>query len=222
MAIVSLNDKACNAVRSECVQAALAGEMHGKTLGPLSGSWFLLEQRGSNHRGSSLHHSHSHHLHLFLLRGGGCEVGSHFLLIVSIFQDVVVFLLPIFQRFITFCDDDVKCTLKHEDSSCRNCFLFFCKCSWQGLLLIHHPAQRDLGLHEENSNRKMMFTFKDERSPWGEAEGGNVSSWSSSFCSDDKSLTRIVFHYRSHRCVPNRILLYQTQNVLSVHQTPYW
>lgn len=99
MAIVSLNDKACNAVRSECVQAAVAGEMHGKTLGPLSGSWFLLEQRGSNHRGSSLHHSHSHHLHLFLLRGGGCEVGSRFLLIVSIFQDAVGFFDAYFSTF---------------------------------------------------------------------------------------------------------------------------
>lgn len=67
-----------------------------------------------------------------------------------------------------------------------------------------------------------MFTFKDERSPRGEAEGGNVRSWSSSFRSDDKSLTRIVFHYRNHQCVLNRILLYQTRNVLSAHQTPYW
>lgn len=44
MAIVSLNDKACNAVKSESLKAALPTKMHGKTFRPLSSTWFLLEQ----------------------------------------------------------------------------------------------------------------------------------------------------------------------------------
>lgn len=60
---------------------ALAGETHGKTFRPLSGSWFLLKRPGSNHRGCV---SFSitltlFHLHLLLLGGGGCKVRSRFI-----------------------------------------------------------------------------------------------------------------------------------------------
>lgn len=67
--IVSLNDKACNAVRSECVEAAMPTKMHGNTFTPQSTTWSLLEHRGSNHRGPFLSQSASH-------RGGRCKISS--------------------------------------------------------------------------------------------------------------------------------------------------
>ena len=78
--IVSLNDKACNAVRSESVKPALPAKMHGKTFTPPSGTWFLLEQWGSNHRGTFLSQSLSlPPSHSSSLGGGGCKISSCFI-----------------------------------------------------------------------------------------------------------------------------------------------
>lgn len=111
---------------------ALAGETHGKTFRPLSGSWFLLEQRGSNHRGCvSLSITLTpFHLHLFLLRGGGCKVRSRF--IDCKYLSRCFFYPPIIQSFVT---SMMMWKKAFEPRLCRNCF----KIQRAGLPVIRHP-----------------------------------------------------------------------------------
>lgn len=99
---------------------ALAGEAHGKTFRPLSGSWFLLEQAGSNHRGLRfpLHHSRS------LppppsspLRRGGCKARSRFIDCKYLSR---CFFLPIIQSFVT---SVMMWKKAFGPRLCRNCFI---------------------------------------------------------------------------------------------------
>lgn len=145
---------------------ALAGETHGKTFRPLSGSWFLLAQTESNHRGCVLLSITltRFHLHLLLRGGGRCGVRSGFIDCKYLSR---CFFRPVIQSFVTYVmmwkgAFEVVALQKvvgNAAQSVQRKPLICHRQRWSNRVTLV-PRKK-----KKYSNRKRVFTLKDGRGP---------------------------------------------------------